>query len=301
MARIKMFSKVDNSVIRRKLFSDEGAQSTKVVICGDCGFKMETTASTTDLLCPKCGGTRFNVEREFYTPAVDPEPIPKDQKINDNKVEEETNREKCEKVSRVGIYSVLPGEEERFQKSFSETRDEFELNLKTYSGKEISSDKCKKIFGCPDGLVEKGFAEIDAETGNVKILDTAFIQSRLFSKITIQVTKTLELDPSIVGMPIEEKPKLIEGLEDKIGPKGVILIKKSHNFPIEKEESDWTKDSGIVNDIPLEFGGQKKPMPEFKEIIDERYPDAPDHILDILKNKGIIKLVDGDNIVEIQK
>lgn len=291
MARIKIFSEVDSSsmIIRRKLFCDESSKelAARLMRCGDCGFKLESKSTTTDIVCPKCGGTRFDVVREFYSPENTPEPV---------KVEKDEEEKTSKK--RLGLFSVLPGEEDEFQKSFSDTEDEFELKLKEYSGSELSREECDSIFGSSEVLTEKGFAEV-TEADNIKILDTAFLQSRLFSKLTIQVIKTLELDPEVIGMPFEKKPEVIESLEDKISPKGVIMIKKAHGFPIVNEENSWAKDSGITNDLPIEFGGQKKPMPEFLEIIKERYPDAPDHIIEILKSKGIIKS-DG-NLVEIQK
>jgi hypothetical protein len=237
-------------------------------------------------MCPKCGGTRFEVVREYFSPPNTPEPV---------KTEEE---QKDEKKPRLGLYSTLSGEEDAFQKSFSETTDEFELKLKKYSGKTLTKKECEKIFGEND-LIEKGFAKVEDDGDRIKILDTAFLQSRMFSKLIVQVTKVFDISPEVLGMPLDKKPEIIESLEDKIGPRGVIMIKKAHGFPIVKEEDSWAKDSGIVNDLPIEFGGEKKSLPDFKEIITTRYPDAPEHILDILKNKGVVK-VNGDS-VEIQK
>ena len=297
MARIKMFSNIDlkDAVVRRKLFCSESAakESTRLMMCGDCGFKLESKSTTTNIACPKCGGTRFEVVRQFYSPKNTPEPVRTEE---EQKEKENKNKNKV----RVGLFSTLENEEEAFQKSFSETEDELELKLKEYSGQTLTLSECEKIFGegSKSMLLEKGFAEIEDEN-TINILNTAFFFSRIFLKIIVQVTKTFELEPEVIKMPLEEKPEIIESLEDKIGPKGVIMIKKAHGFPIVNEENSWAKDSGIVNDLPLEFGGEKKPLPEFKEIIDERYPDAPEHILDILKNKGVVK-VDGD-LVEIQK
>ena len=36
------------------------------------------------------------------------------------------------------------------------------------------------------------------------------------------------------------------------------------------------------------------PVPEFKNVIDERYPDAPDDIIEKLKSLGIISEEDGN-------
>ena len=263
--RIKLFSK---NTVRRKLFCDE-QEETKVVVCSDCGFKMKTAADTTNLICPKCGGNRFNVERVFYSPAGTPEPV--------------------KTTKRVGLFSTLAGEEESFQKTFSETTDELELKLKEYSGQTMSEKDVEKKFSITaEELIEKGFAEHGAGS-DIRILDTAFLQSRLFSKLIMQITKVFEIEPKIISTPLPDKESIIEGLEDKIGSKGVIILKKSHGFPIEKEENSWASDSGITNDLPLEFGGQIKTEPELLGIMKDRYPDAPEHILDILKAKGIIK------------
>ena len=54
-------------------------------------------------------------------------------------------------------------------------------------------------------------------------------------------------------------------------------------------DNNWLNDSGITTDLPIEFGGSSKDEPEFKKIIIERYPDAPDNILELLKEKGIIE------------
>ena len=209
MARIKIFSGIDSkdAVVRRKLFCSDSAASelTRLMMCGDCGFKLESKSTTTNIACPKCGGTRFEVVREFYSPAGTPEPVKMEK--------EEKAKEEKKNRARVGLFSTLPNEEDAFQKSFSETEDEFELKLKEYSGKELTAEECEKVFGegSETTLFEKGFA-VDGETeGSIKILDTAFLQSRLYSKIIIQVTKTLELDPETINMPLEKKPEVIEG------------------------------------------------------------------------------------------
>ena len=84
-------------------------------------------------------------------------------------------------------------------------------------------------------------------------------------------------------------------ISDTASPKTIILLKKAHNIPADKDSESYLKDSGITSDLPLEFGGRRMGRPEFDSIIKERYEDAPTDIMDILKNKGIIR-VDGENV-----
>lgn len=184
-------------------------------------------------------------------------------------------------------------EEEAFQRTFSETNDELELKLKEYSGKTIGPDEFASVFGGL-GLEERGFAEKDNK-GNYTISKGAFCESRMFSKIVISVTKTLELDPAI--MEGQSKEEIIDGLEEsgKLPPKAIILLKKAHQIPADKDNERYLHDSGISRDLPLEFGGRPMPKPEFEKIIRTRYEDAPTDIMEVLKNKGIVK-IDGDNV-----
>ena len=291
MERRKLFS--DQKLVRRKLFSvddcPEGNNDgrMKSVICMDCGYKMDTLAGTTSLVCPKCGGTRFNVELYVFSPDNVPEQVPE-------KTEDDDSRRK--------LFSSYAEEEEKFQKEFSTPSNELELKLKDFSGKAISESEFQKEFSnltTLDDLVEKNFAEVD-DSGYIKISDSAYIMSKLFSKITISITKELDLDPSVM-CPECNKKEVIDKLENinDISPKSLIIIKKVHGIPTESHDEEWAKDSGILNDLGIEFGGTSRELPEFKRIIDDRYPDAPENILDILKNKGIIK-VDG-SVVEITK
>ena len=114
MNRIKLFSK-PNSSERIKLFCDNtGGVSQEFphwVRCQDCGYKFETTAATTNLLCCKCGGHRFNV-------------IPEAPKVENT-------------------FS----EEELFQKEFNETKDIVELKLQEFSGSSLRAEDFQKNFG----------------------------------------------------------------------------------------------------------------------------------------------------------
>ena len=183
-------------------------------------------------------------------------------------------------------------EEEAFQRVFSDTSDELELKLKEYSGKTLGQEEYNEIFG-GQNLEERGFAET-LEDGNIKISPSAFCESRMFSKIVISVTKTLELDPAVMSEP---KEAVINRLEEggNFPPKAIVLLKKAHQIPAEDDNERYLHDSGISHDLPLEFGGRALRKPDFEKIIHERYEDAPTDIMEVLKNKGIVK-IDGDNV-----
>jgi len=182
-------------------------------------------------------------------------------------------------------------EEEAFQRVFSATTDETELKLKEYSGQTLHAPDFASIFGAN---LDERYYTTNSETGDITISPSAFVESRLFSKLTISVTKTLELDPAVMNEP---KESVIDRLEDsgKFSPKTIILLKKAHGISADNDRESYLKDSGITSDLPLEFGGRKMGKPEFDSIIKERYEDAPTDIMDILKNKGIIR-VDGENV-----
>lgn len=268
-----------NSAPRRKLFSLTDGAIVKVLKCADCGFELENRGTTTNIRCPKCGGLRFNVVKKSQDPTVP------------------------QGDSRISLFSDTTREEEAFQKSFSEPSNDFELKLKRYSGKTILTESCEKIFGVPaEDLVEKRFATIDGD--HLEIESDAYLKSKLFSKIVISVTKVMDLDPEITcgSNPIEDKLKAIKSLEmaGSLAPKSIIMIKKAHGFgpePISEccQPSTWAEDSGILGDLKAEFGGSSMEFPSFKRTIEDRYPDAPEGILDLLKNRGIIR-ISGDRV-----
>ena len=257
MERIKLFSKPEIERVklfsnsnRVKLFAEPELQITKEVICMDCGFKMETTSTTTNLICPKCGGSRFEVEKEFSGEDLDIE----------------------------------------FQKYFSTPENDLEEKLKKYSGKTITKKEYERQFS---GLDLGNY--IESGESNVKIDENAYLFSKLFSSISITITKELDLDPAIVCNSKCNKESIINRLEDSenMSPKCIMLIKKAHNISNEEKDREWVVDSGIVNDLGAEFNGQTREMPDFKTILETRYPDAPENILEILKNSGAINIEDG--------
>lgn len=280
MERRKLFSENQEVKSRRKLFSSDCPdceETSKFVICQDCGYRFETTASPTTLICPKCGGTRFNVELQIFSPDNVPE------RVEPVIEKEENNRRK--------LFSTYAEDEALFQKEFSKTENEYEENLKLYSGKEISAKRYDELFGDSD-LIERGYAEKEGET--VKISGDAFLMDKLFSKMIISVTKEFELDPDICCGHCN-KEDIINKLEEEgnIPTKGIMLLRKAHGISTQDHDNNWLNDSGILTDLPIEFNDSSTDEPKFIKIIEERYPDAPDNILDLLKSKGIIESTDG--------
>ena len=276
MERVKLFS--DESTPKRyKLFSEVEEHATpevqpvRRVKCIDCGYEMETTEETKSLYCPNCGGTRFET-------------------LEGNKQFSDTNRE------RVRLFCTEEELEEEFQKTFSETEDALELKLKEFSGKSLTQGEFQKEFGehiSESELCERGFGEVCED--KINISSDAFLMSRLFSSIKISITKSLEFDPSIMNC--ENKKEVIEhmGESSNFPPRVITLLKEAHGIPMKEENDAWMEDSGICKDLKLEFGEERKSLPELKAIINERYPDAPENILALLKEKGVIE-VEGDQV-----
>lgn len=283
MERRKLFSS-PASVTRRKLFSTACEDVViKTVMCMDCGYKFETSSTTSKLYCPKCGGTRFNVYEIPESPEVAPEPV---------KVEEVVEEKKFSRKSLFGNSDI--------QKEFTEPTTDFEKKLKEFSGKSISLDDCEKLFSMScEELIEKGYA--DVEGSDLIISDSAYLRDKLFSKLIVSVTKVLDLDPTVTMEP-EKKESIIDTLSSsgKLDPKGIILIKKAHMIspsqsPIAEDNdsslSEWMKDSGIVGDTKIELGSKKEmSVEDFMDYLHSRYPDAPKGLIDRLVSSGVVKI-----------
>lgn len=304
----KLFSSTN---LRRKLFSEneggvsnnmfEGSSATKKIQCLDCGYVMETAASTTNIVCPKCGSkNRFNVltltpSRNDIPEAVQVE----EKKINEVK-ESLSNKEKT--FTRRSLFGELENSE--FQKEFSEASNDFEKNLKLYSGKTIKEDESEKLFSMSsEELIRNGFARV-SEDNNIKINESAFLQNKLFSKLIVSVTKVLDLDP--ICSPKSDVIDMM-GEKEMLPNKGIMILKKAHSIPIIKESEfsnteeneAWIKDSGIIGDLKLEFGNTSMGIKEFTKLLEDRYDDAPENIIDLLIEKGVIKIQ--GNQVDIMK
>ena len=183
-----------------------------------------------------------------------------------------------------------------FQKEFSNTSDPFELKLKEFSGKEISKDLYEKEFSEAERekMEEHGFSAV-LDDGGIKVSNTAFIESRMFSKLIVSVTKEYELVPDIMNG-TGDRARYINSLD--LSPKCIAILKKVNGIN-EGDQEGWINDSGILGDLGTEFGGTKMSKPEFETMIEERYPDAPDDIVKKLKLHGIIE-EDDDNKIEIK-
>lgn len=252
MKRIKLFS---NS--RRKLFSD---QELRRVVCADCGCEMETAENVGKILCPECGGKRFNIKLFGSAPKKD---------VAEDPVKE----------------------------------SELEIKLKRYSGQTISKTDFEKTFSNHTDLVEKGFASL--EGNNATIWSGAYEAERMFSKIIFQVTKVMDLDDDVMH---SHCPKIdvINKLAERhaLPEKSILILKKAHNLnnlPLVPEEvrfsETWVEDSKIIPDLKLEYGGERFGIKQFMDILHERYPDAPEDIIDTLTSKGVIEI--NDNQVRV--
>ena len=261
--RKKLFSMTP----RKKLFSEERngeeGMTLRTLICQDCGTQVESAEHPSRAYCPNCGGKRMRIKFIPYSEPTVPEPV---------KTEE---------------------------REFSIFLSPYEKTLKEFSGKELSKGEFEKVFSDKaDYLLERGFANVQGD--NIKISETAFEGERLFSKLIIQVTKIMDLDDDIVSGKLP-KADIIEQLDahSRIPEKGIILLKKAHGLiPRESQfcdSSSWLEDSSIIPDLYYEYGNKSFGVKQFIDILRDRYPDAPENIIDILVDKGVIFL-DGSQV-----
>lgn len=284
--RRKLFSKTEQPAPRKKLFSkgegepveyNEGGVILRQVVCRDCGHIMETSESTSHILCPNCGGSRFDIRIKPYSEPQTPETVP-----GDNSEEEKT-------FSRKNIFK----------------ESEYLTKLKEFSGKTLSQEEYEKTFSEAEreGLEEKKFSSSD-ENG-ISISESAYLTEKTFSKLIIQVTKILDLDKDIVSGDLK-KEDVIEKLEEShaLPEKGILVLKKAHDLPIESHYSkgceeevkeNWLEDSGILPDLALEYANDSFGVKQFMDILNSRYPDAPENIIDLLIEAGAIRM-DGSQV-----
>lgn len=225
MQRIKLFSN------RVKLFS----ATLRQVKCQDCGEVLETAANVSQILCPHCGGKRFNVYKKRESIFTEP----KESNLTEN--------------------------------------------LKKFSGQVISKGTFEKMFS--EDMVEKGYASITDK--GYQISPFAYEVEKMFSKISITVTREIDLDPTITSgeCPLSEAIKDIDG-----GPeKGIMLIRKAHGI-MKESPKNWIEDSHIIEDLKAEYSGESKGIKQFMDILNNRYPDAPENIIDDLVSRGAITI-----------
>ena len=279
--RMKLFS--SPQPVRHKLFSsddnveynDPEGQILRTVICKDCGHTMTTAETVTHMTCPNCGGKRFDLAL-FRTA---------EEEVKDPDVEFDRIKEAEEQIK--------PADEKRYS-LFENFLTSYEEKLKEYSGKVLEEDEFEKIFSNEaEDMIEKRFADLNEE-GKVEINPFAFETERAFSKLIISVTKTLELDPAIMKGEVE-KEEIIDKLEDKLPEKEIMILKKAHDIPTEHvysepEENTWLQDSCIIQDLETEYNNESFPIEQFIKILRERYPDAPENIMDLLSEVGVMRI-----------
>ena len=281
MARLKLFS--TQYPERLKLFSEEAEVVAEEIlhelICQDCGHVIETGETPTHVVCPNCGGKRM-ILKLFPTPKVE-EPELMEEKDTDK----DTPKDPVAEIERKSLFD-----------------SPLENKLKEFSGKTMTTGEYEKTFSEAterESLEEKGFART-TEDGQVTIDRDAYVMQKTFSRLIISVTKTLELDPSIMNGDIKRED-IIEKLEERLPEKGIIALKKAHGIPIEEEHTysedanTWLTDSSIIPDLELEYNNQSFGIEQFIKIIRDRYPDAPENIIDLLVENGAIRL-DGTQV-----
>lgn len=257
---------------RIKLFSGDAPRpetgTLRELICGDCGEVVVTAEHPSHAVCPNCGGSRLNIK---LFPTLHSEP-----KYDTTQY-------------RLPLFPETP----------------FETNLRDLSGKSISRVDFEKTFSDrSQDLIEKGFANVVGD--QVEISPYAYEAERVFSKMIISVTKTLELDPEITCHPEVRKEDIIDQLEGsgRLPERNIVILRKAHglypreaSFSAENEGqiTDWLNDSSIIPDLELEYNNQSFGVEQFLKIIRERYPDAPENILDILVENGTARL-DGTQV-----
>lgn len=311
MARRRLFSTTtrrrlfSSGALRRRLFCDH------VLVCMDCGHEIKTTGATTNLVCPNCGSSnRFNYKDDdcslyssFYSDPCGEE--------GENYCTDENYFMCCDCHTKFTDPSFIPDgvvcpncgglrvvQLNTKEQQESDATDEL---LREYSEKTISQRDLQKLFAergireTVKSFCNSGYASLNDE-GQVCFVKRGDIARKLFSEIVISVTKELRLIPTEGEGRFEN---LIHGLENRgnITPKGIILVKRAHGIipPVvcqsEFSETDaYIKDSGLANDLKLEYSGQTLPLKGFMNILDTQYNDAPDDLLDKLVDTGIIKI-----------
>lgn len=302
MERRKLFTapsrrRLFSSSTRRKLFSD------CKYICQDCGYEVKRASGTTNMICPNCGSSRFNVgvEKSYSNYRYYSVSDGKGQKEEFGNLFrcydcDERFRDPSETPS--GVVCPNCGGSRVVQLEDVIADNATDEIMKEFSGRYIPKNTLQKIFtergiqDSIDSLVDSGYASLNSE-GMVCFSEGAWLTRKLFSELVISVTKELHLIPT-EGR-VEE---LVHNLEERgnISPKGIVLIKRAHGInPIAREvgfsETDtYIKDSGIASDLKLEYSGETMPLKEFMDILNSQYNDAPDDLLDRLVDTGVVKI-----------
>ena len=316
--RRRLFSTPQVDSPRRKLFSED-----RILVCKDCGHEIHTSGISTNLICPNCGSSnRFNIKddrkprRSLFSSLTNRYPNPNGEGQSDkygtmhsfecrdchtkfeasSRIPQGVVCPNCGGLRVVQLDDVITDTEE--QHEYSDATDEL---LKEFSGKTVTKESLQKLFterGITDTIEDfcnSGYASLNDE-GQICFSERPDLTRKFFSELVISVTKELHLVPT--EGKIEE---LIHGLEERgnMSPRGLVLVKKAHGIipPMvsssQSEFSDtdsYIKDSGLENDLKLEYSGKSMPLKEFMDILRTQYNDAPDDLLDKLVDTGIIKI-----------
>lgn len=333
MARRSLFFKERRSLFSSPLpvvdqieASPEQMEEVKnTLICQDCGYELQSLGTTTMVVCPNCGGHRFNNlkkmethqvgdfkeegktfsikrRRSLFSSLTEDSRIPEPSNFtcqdcghefqDQASIESGTHCPNCGggRVVKSDPCSCECGEEKEFSKI-----DEF---LREYSGRTVETSEVEKIFserGINEDIYNSGYVT-ETEEGQICFSENSDAIRKMFSKLVISITKELDLpDPEQ-----NTKEDLINRLmhNGNIPEKGIMVIKKVHGMipcmecekPLGREDN-YIKDSGIKNDLSLEFGRSSElPIKDFMNYIDTHYSDAPGNIIDQLVNSGSIKI-----------
>lgn len=254
-------------VLRKKLFSSieeksKTSSNLRVAICADCGYKLETAGTLDKIYCPNCGGKRFDLSL----------------------------------FSTKGDLDGRPAEDKKRVSVFDNYETPYEKELKDKSGETLSKEDFEKTFSDKsEDMLEKGFAV--ASEGGITISDKAYGIEKLFSRLTITLTKTLELDPKVMN---RDKGDLLDELavDHKVPEEGIMILRRAHNVPEDRtysinklsEKDQWVEDSSIIPDLIEEYKGKRFGLGQFVKLLRGRYPDAPEDIIDILSDRGAISI-----------
>ncbi len=335
MARRNLFLKE-----RRSLFSslpvepvdqieaapEQQEEVKNILICQDCGYEMASLGTTTAVVCPNCGGHRFNnlkkiethqvgdfkeedktfsnikKRRSLFSSLTEDSKIPEPSTFvcsdcdyvfqNQASIESGTRCPNCGggRVVKSDPCSCERGEEKEFSKI-----DEF---LREYSGQTVETSEVEKIFserGINEDIFNSGYAT-ETEDGQICFSENSDAIRKLFSKLVISITKELDLPDPVQNTKEDLINRLIQG--GNVPQRGIMIIKKVHGMAPEMEsekkserEDNYIKDSGIKNDLGVEFGRSSElSLKDFMNYIDTRYSDAPENIIDQLVNSGSIKI-----------
>jgi DNA-directed RNA polymerase subunit RPC12/RpoP len=334
MARRSIFLKE-----RRSLFSSLPAEPVdqieatpeqqeevkNTLICQDCGYELQSLGTTTMVVCPNCGGHRFNNLKKMETHQIGdfkeegktfsikrrrslfssltedskmPEPSTFVCQDCDYEFQDQANMESgthCPNCGGGRVKKSYPCSCEGEEKEFSKI-DEF---LREYSGQTVETSVVEKVFserGINEDVLNSGYAT-ETEDGQICFSENSDAIRKMFSKLVISITKELDLPDPVQNT----KEDLINQLvhNGNIPQKGIMVIKKVHGMvpcgcgddrKFEREDN-YIKDSGIKNDLGIEFGRPSElPLKDFMNYIDTRYSDAPENIIDQLVNSGSIRI-----------